>query len=247
MCGRFVVASSPELLAERFAVDDVSVVDDEPHYNVAPRAQVRVVRERHDRRVLSQLRWGLVPSWAKDPSIGDRMINARAEQLAEKPAFRRSFEKKRCIIPADGFYEWKVVAPPKTPKGRPRKQPMFVHRRDGEPLAFAGLWDVWKVPDDAAPIDGVGDDGWLRTCVIVTTRPNDLLAPVHNRMPVLLPESAWTRWLDPEEHDVAALAELLVPAPDDVLELWPVSTAVNKADNDGPELVHPVPADTPEP
>lgn len=175
--------------------------------------------------------------------MGDRMINARAEGLAEKPAYRRSFENKRCIIPADGFYEWKVVAPPTTPKGRPRKQPMFIHRRDGEPLAFAGLWDVWKVPDGAPPLEGVGDDGWLRSCAIVTTRPNELLAPVHDRMPVLLPESAWGRWLDPDEHDVAALAELLVPAPEDALELWPVSNAVNTADTDGPELVRRVPAD----
>jgi putative SOS response-associated peptidase YedK len=245
MCGRFVTASSPALIAERFDVDDVTVTHIEPQYNIAPRAQVMVVRQREDRRVLSQLRWGLVPSWAKDPSMGDRMINARAEGIAEKPAYRRPFAKKRCIIPADGFYEWKVIAPPTTPKGRPRKQPMFIHRRDGEPLAFAGLWDVWKVPDGADVPDGVGDDGWLRSCSIVTTRANGLLAPVHDRMPVLLPESAWARWLDPQEHDVDTLAELLLPAPDDVLELWPVSPAVNKADNDGPELVDPVPADAP--
>ena len=244
MCGRFVVASSPELLAERLAVDDVTVDDAEPQYNVAPRAQVMVVRERHDRRVLSRVRWGLVPSWAKDPSVGDRMINARAEGIAEKPAYRRPFERKRCIIPADGFYEWNVVGPPTTPKGRPKKQPMFIHGRDGEPLAFAGQWDVGKVPEGAPTIEGVGEDGWLRSCAIVTTKANDLLEPIHDRMPVLLPEAAWDGWLDPENHDVAALARLLVPAPDDLLELWPVSNAVNKADNDGPELVRPVPAET---
>jgi len=240
MCGRFAVASSPSLLAERLGVDEVRIDDAEPDYNVAPRAQVMIVRQREDRRILSRVRWGLVPSWAKDPKMGDRMINARAEQVADKPAFRTAFTKRRCLVPADGFYEWQVVAPPSTPKGRPKKQPVFVHRRDGEPMAFAGLWEVWKVPDEFTDVpDGV-DEGWLRSCAIVTTRPNDLLAPVHDRMPVLLPESAWSRWLDPGEADADALTALLVPAADDLLELWPVSTAVNSADNNGPELVQPV-------
>jgi putative SOS response-associated peptidase YedK len=234
VCGRFVVASSPTLLAERFGVDEVAVDDAEPDYNVAPRAQVMVVRQRGEERVLSRVRWGLVPSWAKDPSIGDRMINARAEGLATKPAYKRAFAKRRCIIPADGFYEWKVVAPPTTPKGRPRKQPMFIHRRDGEPMAFAGLWEVWKIPD--------GADEWLRSCAIVTTESNALLAPVHDRMPVVLPESAWERWLDPEGHDVDELAKLLRPAPDEWFELWPVAPLVNTAANNGPELVIPAPA-----
>jgi putative SOS response-associated peptidase YedK len=248
MCGRFVTASSPALLAERFHVDEVKVDDDEPNYNVAPRALVMAVRQRDDERVLSRLRWGLVPSWAKDVSMGDRMINARAETVVTKPAYKRAFAKKRCIIPADGFYEWKVVGPPSTPKGRPKKQPMFVHRRDGEPLAFAGLWEVWRVPDGpdgvkggAAAIDGVGDDGWLRSCVIVTTSANDLLSPIHERMPVVLPESAWPAWLDPANDDTDALRRLLVPAPDDIFEVWPVSAAVNKADNNTPDLVRPVP------
>lgn len=240
MCGRFVTASSPALLAERFDVDEVAIDGEtEPSYNVAPRAQVAVVREREERRIMSRVRWGLVPSWAKDPSIGDRMINARAETITTKPAYKRSFAKKRCLIPADGFYEWQVVAPPSTPKGRPKKQPVFIHRRDGEPMAFAGLWDVWKAPE-GTEMEGLSDDGWLRSCVIVTTRANDLLAPVHERMPVLLPESAWSTWLDPANHDVEALESLLLPAPDDELELWPVSTAVNKADNDSSELVKPV-------
>lgn len=240
MCGRYVSASSPALLADRFDVTEIDLENDvEPDYNVAPRAQVMVVRQRDDRRVLSRVRWGFVPSWAKDASIGDRMINARAEGLATKAAYRRSFARKRCLIPADGFYEWQVVAPPATPKGRPKKQPVFVHRRDGEPMAFAGLWSVWKVPEDLE-VEGVGDDGWLRSCTIVTTRANELLLPVHDRMPVLLPESAWARWLDPENDDVEELATLLVPAPDEELELWPVSTAVNKPENTGPELVTPV-------
>ena len=211
----------------------------EPNYNVAPRSDVMIVRRREQRRVLSSVRWGFVPSWAKSPSVGDRMINARAEGLATKPAYKRAFDKHRCLIPADGFYEWKVIAPPATPKGRARKQPVFVHRRDGEPMALAGLWAAWKVPE-GLEVPGASDDGWLRSCVIVTTKPNALLAPIHDRMPVVLPEPAWERWLDPDEHDLDVLSGLLVPAPDDLLETWPVSALVNKPDNNGPELVNPV-------
>jgi putative SOS response-associated peptidase YedK len=238
VCGRFVAVSSPALLAERFAVDEIDVTDPEAHYNVAPRAEVRAVRERRGdgpRRVLSSLRWGLVPSWATDAAGGDRRINARAETVATKPAYRRAFERRRCIIPADGFYEWQKLEVPGA--RRPRKQPYFVHRRDGEPLAFAGLWEAWKVADGAAPVDGASADGWLRTCTIVTTAANDALRPLHDRMPVILPESSWDRWLDRETREVAGLQALLVPAPDDALEAYPVSPLVGNADNDGPELV----------
>lgn len=242
MCGRFVAAASPALVAERFGVDEVdaSVAAEEaqPDYNVSPRRLVLVVREHDDRRVLSRLRWGLVPSWAKDAAIGDRMINARAETLAEKPAYRRAFAKKRCLVPADGFYEWKPVV---SPEGKTRKQPYFIHRRDGEAMAFAGLWEVWKLPEDADPALG-GPDGWLRSCAIVTTTPNHLLAPIHDRMPAILPESAWERWLDPDEHDVDALTRLLVPPADDLLEAYPVSTRVGNARNNGADLVRPIDA-----
>lgn len=251
MCGRFISRSTPGELAERFRVDEVAIHDAaEPDYNVAPRAKVMVVRERRredaQQRVLSRIRWGLVPSWAKEIAIGDRMINARAETLAEKPAYRRAFAKRRCLIAADGFYEWKVVGEPTTPKGRPKKQPYFIHRPDDAPMAFAGLWEVWKVPADqlgTVPDDG---DGWLRTCVIVTTRANDLLAPVHDRMPVVLPEAAWSRWLDRDLVDPAALDDLLVPAPDEDFALHPVSTRVNRAVNNDESLITPVPAATPE-
>jgi putative SOS response-associated peptidase YedK len=179
-----------------------------------------------------------VPSWAKDAGIGDKMINARAETVAEKPAYRRAFAKKRCIIPADGFYEWKRSAAA-APGAKPVKQPYFIHRRDGEPLAFAGLWEVWKAPD-GFDHELVGSDGWLRTCAIVTGPPNEVLAPIHNRMPVVLPESAWAEWLDPDNHDVESLARLLVPAPAEWFEAYPVSTAVNNARNNHAELVRPV-------
>jgi putative SOS response-associated peptidase YedK len=243
MCGRFVAASSPQLLAQHFAVDDVWVDATEPSYNVAPTEQVLIVRERdrdgEQQRVLSAARWGLVPSWAKDPSIGNRMINARAETLTTKSAYKRAFETHRCLVPADGFYEWKVVAPPATPKGRALKQPVFIHRRDGEPMAFAGLWAAWKVPE-GVQVEGVGEDGWLRSCVIITTDANELLMPIHDRMPVVLPESEWEKWLDPAEHDTASLERLLVPAPDEQLELWPVSPLVNKPEHKGPEVAKPI-------
>ena len=235
MCGRYVQASSPELLAERFGVDEVRIDDHQAHYNVAPRAEVPAVRQREGRTILSSLRWGLVPSWAKDPKVGDRQINARAESVAEKPAYRKAFEKRRCLIPADGFYEWKK-------QGQKRKQPMFVHLRSGEPMAFAGLWEIWKDQQVAQSRDGGDDEGWLRTCAIVTTDANDLLAPIHDRMPGILPEPAWDVWLDPGA-DPEKLRRLLVPAPDDVIAVYPVSPLVSNAANDGPELVQPVEPD----
>lgn len=226
MCGRFVQVSSPELLVERFGVDEVTAPSREPSYNVAPRAAVYGVRDRASegerRRYLSELRWGLVPSWAKDPKTGDRMINARAESLADKPAYLRAFQKHRCLVPADGFYEWQ--------RRGGRKQPMFIHRRDGEPMAFAGLWAAWR---DASEPDGE----WLRSCAIVTTNANDALAPLHDRMPVVLEEHDWDRWLDPTVVDVDALGRLLASARNDLLVAYPVGTAVNSANNDGPELV----------
>ncbi len=228
MCGRFVQVSSPDLLVERFGVDDVATPA-QPSYNVAPRATVYGVRDRvkddDRRRYLSGLRWGLVPSWAKDPKAGDRMINARAESLADKPAYQRAFQRHRCLVPAEGFYEWQ--------RRGGRKQPMFIHRRDGEPMAFAGLWAAWRDAKDP-------DADWLRTCAIVTTNANDSLAPLHDRMPVVLEARDWDRWLDPAVDDVVGLRQLLVAASNDLLVAYPVGTAVNSADNDGPELVEQV-------
>jgi putative SOS response-associated peptidase YedK len=228
MCGRFVQASSPELLVARFGVDELAAAGHEPSYNVAPRATVYAVRDRAEdagrRRYLSDLRWGLIPSWAKDPKVGDRMINARAESLADKPAYERAFRRHRCLVPAEGFYEWQ--------RRGSRKQPMFIHRRDGEPMAFAGLWAAWRDPNE--PDSGAG---WLRSCTIVTTNANETVKRLHDRMPVVLEERDWDRWLDPEAADLVGLAALLQPASDDLLVADPVGTAVNSADNDGPELV----------
>jgi putative SOS response-associated peptidase YedK len=238
VCGRFVAASSPQLLAERFGVDEIRLDESalesrEPRYNVAPRAEVMIVRQRDGRRVLSPLRWGLVPSWADDPSIGDHMINARAEGIANRPAFKRAFERRRCIVPADAFYEWETL-PSATRSKRSRKRPMLIRRRDGEPLAMAGLWEVWHEREE---------DDLLRTFTIVTTNANDLLAPVHDRMPVVLPDGAWERWLDPAES-LEVLQALLVPASDDLFDTYIVSDRVNNADNDDPDLVRPVESDT---
>jgi putative SOS response-associated peptidase YedK len=225
MCGRYVSVSSPTILAERFHVEEVRTGSTEANYNVAPRADMPVVAESRGTRVLDLVRWGLVPSWAKSLSVGDRMINARADRVLTSNAFTRAFERRRCIVPADGFYEWQVV------EGRKQKQPWFIRRRDGEPIAFAGLWEIWHDAD-------LGDDApRIRTFTIITTEPNDLMRPIHDRMPVILPESVWDRWLDAENHDVRSLTKLLVPAPDAELELWPVSTLVNKASENTPALL----------
>jgi putative SOS response-associated peptidase YedK len=264
-----VQASSPELLVARFGVDEPAAARHEPSYNVAPRATVYAVRDRrgdggfadrrrkaeardgdHEteeagrRRYLSELRWGLVPSWAKDPKAGDRMINARAESLTDKPAYERAFRRHRCLVPADGFYEWQ--------RRGSRKQPMFIHRRDGEPMALAGLWAAWRDRGEgdfadprrtAGACDGDNqkrvdpDSEWLRSCTIVTTNANTTVAPLHDRMPVVLEERDWDRWLDPDAGDLDGLAQVLRPAADDLLIAYPVATAVNSADNDGPQLV----------
>ena len=176
-------------------------------------------------RVLTTFRWGLVPSWAKDPGVGNRMINARAETVATKNAYRKAFRKHRCIIPADGFYEWKVVP------GQKRKQPMFIDRPDGEPMAFAGLWEVWRDPNDP------GRE--LHSCTVITGPANEKMAEVHDRMPVMLPPSVWDTWLDPEVQDVDLLGTFLVPAPPEVIQLRPVSPEVNNVRNTGPHLLDP--------
>src|SRR4051812_22981251 len=225
MCGRFVSASPPDQIARYFDAADDTGGGAEPNYNVAPTTDVFAVLVDGGVRRLETLHWGLVPHWAKDPSAGNRMINARAESLAEKSAYKSLFRKRRCIIPADGFYEWKKVP------GQKAKQPMFIRRTDGEPLAFAGLWSVWRSKEDP------GQE--LHSCTIITGEPNEKVAEIHDRMPVILPPSAWETWLSPEVDDVDLLGRLLVPAPSSLLELYPVSTAVNDVRNEGPQLIEP--------
>jgi putative SOS response-associated peptidase YedK len=227
MCGRYVSSSTPDEIARYFDADEQPERALEPSWNVAPTDDIYVVLEEGGVRRVAEHHWGLVPFWADSPSIGSRMINARADGLATKGAFKDSFARKRCLVPADGFYEWQHVP------GQKVKQPYLITRRDGEPLAFAGLWSSWR------PADGDGTER-LRSATIITTGPNDLMAPLHDRMPVILPASEWAEWLDPDNHDTDALSTLLVPAPDDLLTLRPVSTEVNNVRNQGPHLIDPV-------
>ena len=236
MCGRFAAATPPDELARYFAVHEVAEALLEPRYNVAPTDDVAVVVEREHTRRLDVFHWGFVPFWAKDPSVGNRMINARAEGLTESNAFRRAFERRRCIVPADGFYEWRKVP------GQRKKQPMYIRRKDGEPLALAALWEVWT-PKEAA---GADPPDPLYSCTIITGEPNELVAPVHDRMPVILPPGAWERWLDRSDDDVDALRDLLRPAPAELLQMWAVGADVSTVGNDGPQLIEPLPeGDTP--
>jgi putative SOS response-associated peptidase YedK len=227
MCGRFVSATQPDEIARYFGAA-LSETLLEPSYNVAPTNEVYVVLETGAVRRLEPMRWGLVPFWAKDPSVGSKMINARAEGLATKNAYKRAFQRKRCIIPADGFYEWAKVP------GQKAKQPMYIHRPDGDRFAFAGLWEAWRNPDKP-------DDPPLRTCTIITTSANDAITPIHDRMPVMLPPDKWNTWLDNEQEDLELLGTLLVPAPPSIITMHPVSIDVNRVSNKGASLIDPLP------
>jgi putative SOS response-associated peptidase YedK len=224
VCGRYVSSSPPDELARYFDVDAVGRDVLEPSWNVAPTDEVFVVVERRGTRLLDTYRWGLVPFWADDPKVGSRFINARSETLATGNAFRHAFARRRCLVPADGFYEWKHLP------GTKVRQPYFIHRPDGEPYAFAGLWETWrpKGPDPDPPR--------LHTCTIITGPPNSTVAGLHDRMPVMLPADAWGPWLDPDQDDLVALGDLLRTAPDDWTVMHPVSTAVNNVRSQGPEL-----------
>ena len=220
MCGRFTLYHSPDEVAERFAVHDI--LQTEARYNIAPTENVAVVTQNGTRH-LSSYYWGLIPSWAKDAAIGNKMINARAETLAEKPSFRTALTRRRCLIPADGFYEWQ--APADGAKGG--KTPTYLHRTDGGLFAFAGLWDEWHAPDGSP----------LRSCTIITTTPNAVAAQIHDRMPVILRPDDEALWLDPAVTDTRDLLSLLVPYPADAMEAYPVSRRVNVPTVDDAELI----------
>jgi putative SOS response-associated peptidase YedK len=227
VCGRFVSASPPDEIARYFD----AVVPDEAlaaRWNVAPTDDVYAVVSRHGQRHLEVFHWGLVPPWAKDPGVGSRMINARAESVATRNAFRPALQSWRCLIPADGFYEWR------SPAGTRRKQPYYIRRTDGRPMAFAGLWETWRDPQG----------GTLRSCTIVTTGANEEVAALHDRMPVILEAPDWDRWLNESEREPSRLTPLLVPAAPGVVTLQAVDRLVNSVRNDGPELVVPVDPET---
>jgi putative SOS response-associated peptidase YedK len=223
MCGRFTLTVDPAQLKLLLDLNDVPT-DLAPRYNIAPTQPVAVVASLQDRKV-EMFQWGLIPSWAKDPSIGSRMINARAETLEEKPAFRAAFKRRRCTILADGFFEWKKVA-----EGtKETKQPYYIRLIDDQPFAFAGLWETWKSPE--------GDE--KRTCTIVTTTPNKLMAEIHDRMPVILNKESMWDWIDLEASPIA-LHALMQPYPAKQMKIYTVSKLVNRPENDRSEIIAPL-------
>ncbi len=253
MCGRYASSRDPADLVAEFEIDAGNVKETvlaaDANYNVAPTQSVVAVVERKDReepetvhRRLTTLTWGLVPSWAKDPSIGNRMINARMETVAEKPAFKRAFAVRRCLLPADGYFEWyateQKVKGQRSSKGRAVKQPYFIHPADGGILAMAGLYEIWR---DKSVEDPDADDAWLWTCTVLTTSAPDDLGRIHDRMPLLVEKDRYDAWLDPRVSDTDKLLGLLVPAAPGRLEAYPVSRAVNSVKNNGPQLVERVP------
>jgi putative SOS response-associated peptidase YedK len=242
MCGRYASSRKPEDLVEEFEIDKVEVKETlAPDYNVAPTKQVYAVVQRPSdpedkqgasERQLRTLKWGLVPFWAKDPSIGNKMINARMETVHEKPAFRRPFASRRCLLPADGYYEW-YATEQKTKAGKPLKQPFFIHPADGSVMAMAGLYEIWKDPTR----DADDPQRFLWTCTVLTTTAEDAVGHIHDRMPLLVEPERYAAWLDPGTSDPDELLGLLVPAAPGRLEAYPVSTQVNNVRNNGPELL----------
>ena len=221
MCGRFTQAAPGEVIAELFELP--AVPDLAPRYNIAPTQAVAVVRQAAGgRRELVQLHWGLIPSWAKDRSIGSRMINARAETVAEKPAFRAALRSRRCLVVADGFYEWQRLGA--------RKQPYFIRLDDGRPFAFAALWERW-VSEGPEPVE---------SCAILTTAANEAIAPIHDRMPVILDTEDHGVWLDPGITDAAKLLPLLRPQPEEAIRAYPIGLLVNNPANDTPACREPL-------
>jgi len=249
MCGRYASSASPQDLMEEFEVDDLFDGLPGPDYNVAPTVQVPAIFERRVkdsgeiRRRLAPLVWGLVPSWAKEPSIGSRMINARLETVAEKPAFKRAFSARRCILPADGFYEWYAAEQPAASvgrgKGKPKKQPFFIHRADGGRLVMAGIYEIWRDPRK----DPSDDTAWLRTCSVITTQATDAAGHIHDRMPMVITRGAIGDWLDPMITGAERALELLAVTEAQALEAYAVSTDVNSVENNNPSLLAPVKAE----
>ena len=220
MCGRFSLIADLGELALRFEFDG-NLLELEPNYNVAPTQNVLTVASDDNRRG-EFMRWGLIPHWAKSASIGSRMINARAETVAQRLAFRDAFRRRRCLVLADGFYEWQ--------RAGGVKKPIRIVRESGEPFAFAGLWAVWKDPDGNT----------VPSCTIITTEANDLLRPIHHRMPVILPREMEEFWLDRDVQDTAALQDILASCPSHLIRTYEVSTLVNSPHNNGPQMLEPV-------
>lgn len=209
MCGRFAMKETPQRLAKHFNAG--GEVEFKPSYNIAPSSRiVTVTADESNIRHLKTMRWGLIPSWAKDPSIGNKLANARGETVAEKPSFRSAFRTRRCLIPASGFYEWKTDAG--------KKNPWFISYKSGEPLAMAGLWEIWR--DPAGEI--------IETCCIITTEPNLVMEPIHDRMPVLLDPDQWTAWLSPNDRRADSVLSMIKPHAAEGMQAWPVTRELNR-------------------
>lgn len=219
MCGRYTLRVTQAELREFFRA--IGEFQQRRMYNIAPSHTVAIIREQGGVRTLSGVHWGLIPFWAKESKIGYSMINARSETVATKPSFREPFKKRRCLIPIDGFYEWK--------REEQENQPFFIHRQDDGLFAFAGLWDSWQAPDGHT----------IESCSIITTEPNQMMSKIHDRMPVILPISAYDAWLNTPPEKSAGLKSLLVPLPEGELTCHPVSKLVNKPTNDVPQCIEP--------
>ncbi|NLX14475.1 MAG: SOS response-associated peptidase [Phycisphaerales bacterium] len=219
MCGRYTIVD-PGQAADMLEPDEIEADLRRPRYNIAPTQKVPALLVRNGRRVLAEMQWGLVPAWARDKAMGVRLINARAETLSEKPAFRNALRKSRCLIPADGFYEWQ--------KQGARKIPMYIRLIGGRPFAFAGLFELWR-----------GQDEELLSCTIITTEADEPIRPIHERMPVILPCELYRSWLDPSLNDKDAISSLLRPVEGRMLEAYPVSSHVNSPRNDDPGCIMP--------
>ena len=233
MCGRYVVAYDPQTLVSGFSLTRVQPF--ERRWNVAPQSPVPVVYEtRAGERVAELMRWGLVPHWAKDESIGARLNNARREGVAAKPSFRQALRRRRCLLPASGFYEWQPV---RLAHGKPYKQPYYVSPAGAPFFAMAGLFEAWRHP-------GAADDApWLLTCCILTTAANALMAPIHDRMPVMVPPEHWSAWLARDQQDPATLEPLMDGLPEGAMRAWPVDRAVGRSSVEGPQLIAPLPGE----
>jgi putative SOS response-associated peptidase YedK len=218
MCGRYTLRTPVDTLVQQFEIDEhpSSLT---PNYNVAPTQGVAAVIAENGKRKLEMLHWGLIPSWAKDPEVGNKMINARSETVAKKPSYRKAFKERRCLILTDGFYEWQ-----KTDDG---KQPFYIRMQDESPFAFAGLWESWQNGTE------------IRSCTIITTSPNEVAAQVHNRMPVILHPEDYEMWLDPDFDEREPLTTLLKPYPAEGMEAYPVSRRVNRPANNDPGVIEP--------
>ncbi len=221
MCGRFSNDVKPSQIEKEFKVGKVNPKLFTPRYNIAPSQTIAAVLESDGKRIVEGLRWGLIPNWAKDESIGSKIINARAETLAEKPSFRDAFKNKRCIIPASGFYEWQ-----KASKGA--KQPFYFYLKDKEVFGFAGLYEEWLDRETGEQIE---------TCTIITTEANKVLEPIHERMPVILQAKDYDHWLDTKEKDTGKLQKLLAPYPSEEMTAYKVSKSVNTPSNNSPKLI----------